>query len=333
MLIGDSEKFALVIPTHEGTAFLRRCLEYLESLAYPGQIALCDDSSGAHLQFVRSCIERYPALRLETFFYPHPTRFLVKLADTLQRLSARYILLCAHDDFVMPAAVEQIIELLEARPELSAARGRIARFHIERKQGTAGDSVAVQPLRHPQRSYLEDDATERVLGHLREYSPTLYSVHRRSFALENFRATEAATQNVMFFQYLSSSITAQQGKIDCIEELYLARQAHAGSWAARLQSDYEHFPLLLSSPRYSTYYLEFRAALTRRLAPAAENPAALGEGIDAAYLSLLRRSLCLAEAASPPDEAFFARLATRGSRENGQLQQIVDFVLRHPGTY
>ena len=46
MLIEDPLKFALVIPTYEGTAFLRRCLDYLDSVGYPGQIVLSDDSSG-----------------------------------------------------------------------------------------------------------------------------------------------------------------------------------------------------------------------------------------------------------------------------------------------
>ena len=335
MLIEDPLKFALVIPTYEGTAFLRRCLDYLDSVGYPGQIVLSDDSSGEHRQFVQSCAERHPRLCLEAFLYPHPTRFLVKLCDTLDKLSAHYVMLCGQDDFVIAATLERLVQLLEARPELSAARGRIARFHVSRNDAEGGaGSVTLQYLRHPQRAYLDDDPVERVLGHLREYSPTLYSVQRRKAALESFRETEAATKNVVFFQYLASCITAQLGKIDCVDEMYFARQAHAQSWAAKLQRDYEHFPMLLSSPNYSRYYLEFRGALAARLGQhAASDEQSLEHRIDVAYLNLVRRSLCLTEARSAPDEEFFTRLGNQSSHESAQLKIIVECVVRHPQSY
>jgi hypothetical protein len=51
-----------------------------------------------------------------------------------------------------------------------------------------------------------------------------------------------------------------------------------------------------------------------------------------AYLNL-RRSMCLTESRSAPDEQFFTRLGNQSSHESAQLKIIVECVLRHPQSY
>jgi hypothetical protein len=58
--LGDPGRFALIIPTYEGTAFLRRTLDYFGALGYPGRLVLADDSSGSHRSFAESAAGLYP---------------------------------------------------------------------------------------------------------------------------------------------------------------------------------------------------------------------------------------------------------------------------------
>lgn len=332
MLLEDSKVFSLVVPTYQGTAYLRRCLDYLKHIGYLGHVVLADDSSGEHREFVQAAPERYPELWLDVDAYPHPTRFLDKLCRALGRLEARYVMLCAHDDFIVPEGIEAVLRRLESQPGLAAARGRIARFELVREAPTR---ASVRLLRHPMRAYLEDTPLERVLRHLRAYSSVFYSMHRRDALIESSRATEAATKNVIFFQYLSSCLTVAAGPVACVEELFYLRQAHAASWAARLQQDYEHWPLLVASPDYSRYYQEFRAALLKALAGAAPESGQreIGRRIDEGYVALVRRGLCSEGEPDPADEEFFTRLGTKGSAENQRLNAVVSFALEYGDTY
>jgi len=334
MLIEDDKAFSLIIPTYEGTPFLRRCLDHLKSIAYPGHIVLADDSSGGHREFVESCASRYPELWIDLHPYEHGTRFLDKLSQSMDRIRARFVMLCGQDDFVVPSALERVVGTLDADAGLSCARGRVARFRIHRKEdATGGDRVGIEFLQHPMHAYREAHAVDRVLAHLRGYSSTLYSIHRRSQLIESFRRTEAATSNVIFMQYLASCITAAQGRVECVNTLFLARQAHAASWAARLMRDSEHWPLLVASPKFSAYYQEFRSALLELLRGDPDAGERLGERIDEAFIELVKLGLCRIAGGDPEEAAFYARLTTQGTEEQREADSIVRFALGHPDTY
>ena len=265
-------------------------------------------------------------LAIEFHPYPHGTRFLAKIIETLERIDARFVMLCAHDDFVVPEALERLVARLDADPGLAATRGQVARFKL-----LGGTDVRLIP--HPMKPHPEADPAERVLQHLRDFCPVFYSVHRRELLLESLRLTEAKTRNVIFFQYLSSCITAFQGRIDCTDELFYLRQSHPASWAAVLNRDYEHWPLLVASPDYSRYYGEFRAALLELLAGthAGANPE-LGGRLDEAYLELVRRSFCQVGETNPLHDAFYRRLTQPGTREASLLQSVVKFCREYPDT-
>lgn len=321
----DPGRFALIIPTYEGTAFLRRALDYFGEIAYPGRLVLADDSSGEHRSFAESAAGLYPELAIEFHGYPHGTRFLAKIIATLERIDARSVMLCAHDDFVVPDALGRLLARLEADPGLAATRGQVARFKV-----LGGTDIRLIP--HPMKPHPEADPVERVLEHLRDFCPTFYSVHRRELLIESLRLTEAKTRNVIFFQYLSSCVTAFQGRIDCTDELFYLRQSHPASWAAGLNRDYEHWPLLVASPDYSRYYGEFRSALLELMAGARAAAAGLGGRIDDAYLELVRRSFCQVGESNPLHDAFYQRLQQPGTRETGLLQSVVRFCREYPDT-
>jgi len=337
MLIADERCFSLIIPTFEGTPFLRRLLDYLKAEGYPGHIVLADNSSGEHLEFVRSCPARYPELWLQVDEHEASTPFLDKLVRSIGGLRSRHVMLCAQDDFIVPDAVEGLLRMLEADEGLSCARGRVARFRLTRTGSEGpGHRTAVDFNKHAMLPYGENTALERVLAHLRAYTSTLYSVHRRTHFLESLRITAAGTKSVVFFQYLSSCICVALGRVACTDELFLARQVHARSWSATMvEGAYEHWPLLVTSPAYSTYYAQFRETLADLLAGIAGNGdrSAIAASIDSGFVFLVHRSFCRAHPSDPGNQAFFARLDTPGSAEYTLANRIARFCLPYADTY
>jgi glycosyltransferase domain-containing protein len=335
MLIEDASCFALLIPTYQGTPFVRRLLEFLEAESYPGYVVLSDNSSGEHREFVESCPRRFAGLWLDVHGYDFNIGFLDKLARTMEKLEARNVMICGQDDYVVTATLEKLLQLIEADHGLACVRGRVARFLLRPVEQEGRQHAAKVHLNnYPMLPYEDPDPVKRVLQHMRAYTSTLYSLHRRTQLLECFRFTDAATRNIVFWQYLSSCVTVASGRVACLDEMFLARQIHARSWSAT-SKDNEHWPLLVTSPRYSGYYLGFRNALvdflTRQAGSAQDG--SLGAAIDQAFLALFKRVFCSTSQSDPANKAFFTRLQTAGTAEEKHMTRITQFTLPYRDTY
>ncbi len=337
MLINDPAAFSLVVPTYNGTPFLRRALDYLRETGFQGQIVLSDNSAPEPRAYVQGCAADYPELSIQVYAYPEATRFLDKLVDTLKQLPSRCVMLHAHDDFFIPQETDACVQFLEAQPAYSVARGLVARVRFERNPRMGPSSppelrVSMQSMR----SYEQDDPLERLIDHVAQFTPTFYSVHRRTNLIECYALTEAATQNVIFFQHLFSAIAALQGKIHTSEWLYYVRQGHPRSWSQTLfdSGDYEHWPRLIVSPHYSRYYGEFRRALCDLAAQRfGADPAAFGSRLDDASISLIRRGFCQVGGGTDEKAHHLERVGNPASPEHAFLRQLANFVLKYPDTY
>jgi glycosyltransferase domain-containing protein len=337
MLINDPAAFSLVVPTYNGTPFLRRTLDYFAEAGFEGQIVLSDNSAPESRAYVERCAADYPGLSIRVCTYPEPTRFLDKLVDTLEQLPSRCVMLHAHDDFFVPEETDACVRFLESQPAYAVARGRVARVRFMRGPGTDPSSppelrISMQTMR----SYEQDDPLERLIDHVGQFTPTFYSVHRRTNLIECYALTEAATQNVIFFQHLFSAIAALQGKIHTSDWLFYVRQGHPRSWSQSLtdSGDYEHWPRLIVSPHYSRYYSEFRKALCDLACERfGADPAAFGTRIDNASIALIRRGFC--QIADEPDDKahYLERAQNPGSPEHTFLRQLGNFIMKYPDTY
>jgi glycosyltransferase domain-containing protein len=335
MLIEDAKCFALIIPTYQGMPFVRRLLEFLEAERYPGYIVLSDNSSGEHRRFIESCPQRYAGLWLGVQGYDFNIGFLDKLARTMEQLEARNVMICGQDDYVVTTTLEKLLGLIEADQGLACVRGRVARFLLRPvEKGGPQPAAKVHLNNYSMLPYEDPDPVKRVLQHMRAYTSTLYSLHRRTQLLECFRFTDAATRNIVFWQYLSSCVTVALGRVACVDEMFLARQIHARSWSAT-SNDNEHWPLLVTSPNYSAYYLGFRNALVDFLTTrvGSSDNGSLGAAIDHAFLELLKRTFCSTSQSDPANKAFFARLQTAGTAEEKLMTRITRFTLPYRDTY
>jgi glycosyltransferase domain-containing protein len=332
MLIHDPSSFSVVVPTFNGTPYLRRLLDYFRHIAFEGAIVLSDNSSGEHREFVMACPREYGDLDIEVRPFAHGVRFLDKLTETLGKMDSRFVMLHAHDDFMIPAAVERCVAFLAENPDYSVARGRVAMIAFARDSAA---NLKVSLVAHPMRGYEDDDAPTRVLRHIERYASTFYSVHRREALIESFQRTEAATKNVIFFQYLSSCICVLRGKVCCLDELFYVRQGHEDSWSGNLKNsaDYGHWPMLITAPEFSRYYQEFRTSLSTLVEEACGTPAIeYGSRVDRAAIDLFRRSICGEERDNIEEAQFLERLENTASPENALLKSVIQFAAPYADT-
>lgn len=333
MLIDDPRVFTLIVPNHNGAAFLRRILDYCEAEGYRGALAVADSSPPDRQAEVRDCVAAHPGLRLDLQTFPPEISFFDKLAGALERLSSRIVMVCANDDYVMFDALERCVACLEDDAGLAVARGRHTMFELQRG-ADAGAAPVLKLHTYPMRGYDAEDPLERLLGFVNQYSTTFNSVHRRELLLDAARVTAAGSENRIFIQYLLSAVAAVQGRIACLDDLFYVRQGHAASTSAQWRAtDYEHWPLLITHPRFSAYYLRFRAALrdyhAGRYGPAADFDARFDE----AAVGLMVRGYCGREFNNVGEVRFLERVRDRSSPEYARVDACAQFTARYPDTY
>ena len=193
---------------------------------------------------------------------------------------------------MMPAAVESSIEFLDSNPEFAACQGRMAAFRIP-----APGQVHIDKIDGRMRT--EDDAGDRILRQLANFTPTLYAIHRREVFMECCLRTLEYTTNVTFWQYLASCIALLRGKLGTVDELHYVRLNNELGWRSQLigQRDPSHWPYLAVSGDFSTELARFRSALLALLGTDAETD--LSRRIDDACIWLIRRGLCRMTEAPP----------------------------------
>jgi glycosyltransferase domain-containing protein len=333
MLIDDPRVFTLIVPNHDGAAFLRRLLDYYEAEGYRGALTVADSSPPDRQTQVRDCVAAHPALRIDLQTHPPEISFFDKLGATLARLPSRIVMVCANDDYVMFDALERCVARLEEDAGLAVARGRHTMFELQRA-ADAGAAPVLKLHTYPMRSYDAEDPLERLLGFVNQYSTTFNSVHRRDLLLEAARVTVAGSENRIFVQYLLSAVAAAQGRIACLDDLFYVRQGHAKSTSAQWRAtDYEHWPLLITHPGFSAYYLRFRAALRDYFAGRYGPVADFDARFDEAAVGLMVRGYCGREFDNVAEVRFIERLRDRSSPEHARADACARFTTRYPDTY
>jgi len=109
----------LIIATKNRHAYLERILNY-----YAGK--------GINLWVADATVKRYPKKlpdgNFSYFHYPD-VHYTTKLNDLSKKITTRYSLLCADDDFIIPESIEKIIDFLDNNPDYNSAQGHYISFY------------------------------------------------------------------------------------------------------------------------------------------------------------------------------------------------------------
>ncbi|OAI93138.1 TIGR00180 family glycosyltransferase [Pseudomonas putida] len=165
-----NNQFTLVMLTHKRPGFLRRALQYYKD--FPGTLLVLDSSP----EPAAGITERFPRVdyrHLPQFDY---RGFQAKIKHGLGLVTTPYMALVADDDFILPDAIGESLDFLEAHPDYGmcqgysmmylAQAGHINYYRRDKKIG--------------QEDFASDDPRQRILDYLYAFIPPFYAVTRTS---------------------------------------------------------------------------------------------------------------------------------------------------------
>ncbi|MFD2643339.1 TIGR00180 family glycosyltransferase [Pseudomonas japonica] len=161
-------QFTLVMLTHKRPGFLRRALQYYKD--FPGTLLVLDSSP----EPAAGVAERFPRVdyrHLPQFDYQG---FQAKIQYGLGLVTTPYMAMVADDDFILPQAIAESLDFLEAHPDYGICQGYSMMYLAE-----AGHiNYYRRDKKLGQEDYASDDPRQRILDYLYAFIPPFYAVTR-----------------------------------------------------------------------------------------------------------------------------------------------------------
>jgi len=237
--------------------FLIRLLRYYEETGFKGCICIGDSSNSEHIERVKRVIETLQG-RLNIVYREYPD---LNAADSFKQLvdlvTTPYAALLADDDLLVPTALNKCAKFLEEYPDYAAAHGIGLIIGLD-SEGPYGRVVRCEYYQQP---VIEaESASQRLNDHMRNYHPTVHSLHR----IESWRAMyrevhliKDTTFGAELLPCCKSVILGKSKELDC---LYVIRQVHVQQY---LLPDFYDW---ITSPVWYSSYIVFREGLAEALA-------------------------------------------------------------------
>lgn len=162
-----SERFTLVVITHNRSAFLRRTLEYYR--AFAGRILVLDSSTQAEPDVEKN----WPDVD-----YRHLPQFSYsglqdKLTYGVSLVTTPFMAFVAVDDFILPGAIDQCVDFLDLNPDYGVCHG-YGLMYISR----ATEVLYFRRDLKVQADYGSQDPEVRVMQFMEQFQPPFYAVVR-----------------------------------------------------------------------------------------------------------------------------------------------------------
>ena len=251
------EMLTIIIPTMNRSDFLIRLLKYYADTGYKHWILIGDSSNAEHVKKTKNAIKGFKD-KLKIIYQECPD---LNDAECVQQLikmiSTPYTVFIADDDFLVPNGLEQSIAFLENRQDYIAAHGTAILFNLQ-SSGPHGQIENLSNYKLP--SIGEDTASQRILNHLSNYSPTLFCVHRTECWKAMYKKDNSIMDKSFGSELLPCCLSAIQGKVKQLDCFYLVRQGHDRRYFLPDTDEWT------SSPNWETSYKIFKDHLAEELA-------------------------------------------------------------------
>ncbi len=203
----------IVIILHNRHENIERLAEYY--VGCKAAIILADSSSRKHSS------EVLPPNW--THIYTPGISYTQKIETVLKKVTTRYVVLCADDDFIIPEALEQCVSFLDAHPAYAAVQGHCLCFR--KKEIEEERQVRFYPIySHTHYSYESDEALDRLDHLLADYKSFLYAVHRTEVLVAAYEGASTRIKNLYLNEYNASILPVIQGKYKELDFLYQVRE-------------------------------------------------------------------------------------------------------------
>lgn len=228
----------LIIATKNRHAYLERLLNY-----YAGK--------GINIWVADATVKRYPKkLPDDNFSYFHypDVHYTTKLNDLSKKITTRYSLLCADDDFIIPVSIQKAIDFLDTNPDYNSAQGQYISFY------NSFGNLFYSPL-YTQSVGLDlksNKATERIKGFYNTSVQLYYCVHTTENFKKIFEFADGKIKNLNLLESVIGLITLSRGKHKVLPFFYSARESLYGSTGRSFGMD-----VFANSPDFKEQYEAF----------------------------------------------------------------------------
>ncbi|HZL11220.1 MAG TPA: TIGR00180 family glycosyltransferase [Prolixibacteraceae bacterium] len=245
------ENVTVIIPAHNRPERLRRLLRYYSATNIN---IIVSDSSKQIFDY------DHQSHQIRYFHFPNE-QFLRKIANILHLIKTPYVLYCADDDFIVPQAIEKIVDFLEMNPDYNSAQGHYVTFEMKKK----GIEFCPGYIRNFDKDINQDLSSERITEFRNLYASLLYSVIRSSTFKEMYAkcidGEKLKFKNLFLAEIYFNFYSLMEGKNKTLPVFYGARERIEGSATESTVP----LSVVSKSPEYEVEFQNFTEILIRQL--------------------------------------------------------------------
>lgn len=244
-----AETFTLLIPTFNRPQLLGGLLDYFDSRAAKFKIVILDSSAAEFKAMNRALIASFD-LDIDYREFDENTFFPTKLNSQLKSVQTKYFALCADDNMIMVDAVENIVDMLEKRPDAVAGHGLGLELILSGNKARL-NSDNTSP------SVDDDNLVGRIFQILKDYQNTIYAVYRSAHYREVLEASERVT-SPFYWELFVVLAGLGGGKVIRVEGVSHIRR----SFLPMFHTPWHPVPLLVTDPKkFIVDYIHYHSEL------------------------------------------------------------------------
>jgi len=246
------DQITIIIPEHKRPEHLRRLLDYFLSF---GLHIIVADSSPVKFKY----LAEYDELITYRFF---PGEDLAaKLNKVVYLIKTPYVVMCANDDFLVPKAIEEIIEFLELNPDYNSGQGVYTDFKFL-------NGKIFSSLRYKETTDIDLNshlAMDRLFALQKKYFQYYYAVFRTETFEQVIKSvicdSESQIKNLCLLESYVSCFSAIDGKHIIMPIFYAARENMETSAATETDT----IPEVIQKQKYRAQYRNYLNLLSSHL--------------------------------------------------------------------
>lgn len=206
---------SIIIPTHNRHNYLTRILNYY--LETDIQILVVDSSV---FSFKYDNVKNNKS-QLQYFHLPNKS-LTSKISFALDRVTTPFIVMCADDDFIIPAALIECVDFLIKNSSYSAAIGN-AIYYKKEPQNNNVDFFAFYTDRLSF-STSNEDPIKRLHSFFNLYRTVFYALHRTMVLKKAFEGADKVINNLFLNEYITAIYPLTTGHFIELPILYHVRE-------------------------------------------------------------------------------------------------------------
>ena len=223
----NTSDLTIVIPTYNRYKFLLRLLKFYDKYDHHFLFLILDSSSDELDNKVKPYLERENVSYKK---YDSSIFLSSKIADGCQSITTPFTVLCADDDFLIPAGILASRDFLQENLDFSSVHGLY--FGHTTAELVSKNGFSISPLYDKGRSSLENRGTDRIIAYLSgqtHYYP-YYALHRTDAFKLIWMETKKYISDWGLIEIFPCALSFTFGKMKVLPVFYSSREPNTYTW-------------------------------------------------------------------------------------------------------